>query len=481
MKKNVLFLGLLGLALNAQAQSGPWVPVNTVNSQAFAPGYRITDVKTISPTVAWLVAQESSTAGYPNSFFVTNNPAGDQFSFGTTIPGNGAQNFQTGNISGVTATAAVAATYPQAGGGGELIRTTNGGVSWNKVSTASQFNGNIGGFCDFVHMFSATEGVALGDPTNGSFEILRTTDSGATWTRVPAANMPTPLANEYGLTRSFFAQGNTIWAGMGSSVSSDPVRVLRSTDKGVTWTASPVTTLLGGINRLAFKDANNGIAYSVTVANGAVTAVNLIRTADGGATWSAITPVNTNSGSFFRYDIDAIDGRYYSIGQRFPVTSPAATAYDFGASYSTDGINWTNTNRSQGYFAFDLVTGATTGAAAGYAGTQTDANGVGGIFKAINANIIAATRDGALESALTVFPNPSATGIFNVDLGSNLKAGAKLTVMDALGRQVKSQTLTAATVGARTFALDLSTEKAGVYMLQIQTEAGLATRKLVVE
>ena len=88
------------------------------------------------------------------------------------------------------------------------------------------------------------------------------------------------------------------------------------------------------------------------------------------------------------------------------------------------------------------MTGATTGAAAGYAGTQTDANGVGGIFKAINANIIAATRDGALESALTVFPNPSATGIFNVDLGSNLKAGAKLTVMDALGRQVKSQTLT---------------------------------------
>lgn len=483
MKKNVLSLALLGLAGFAQAQTTtnplPWVLVNSPNSNAFAPGYRITDVKTISNTQAWLVAEENSATGYPNAFFVTNNAAGDQFNFGTTIPGNGAQNFQTGNISGVNTTTAVAATYPQSGGGGEIVRTTNGGVSWTKVTTAAQFNANAGGFCDFVHMFDASVGVALGDPTNGYFEILRTTDGGATWTRVPSGSIPAPLANEYGLTRSFFARGNTIWAGMGSSNATDPVRVLKSTDRGLTWTASPVTTLLGGINRLAFKDDLNGIAYNLTVANGAVTAVNVIRTTDGGATWSPITPVNASTGSFFRYDIDAADGRYYSVGQRFPASNPAVAA-DFGSSYSTDGVTWTNINTSQGFFTFDVIPATTAGVNPGYAGTVTDANGIGGIFKTTNVNVVTATRDAALQSSLSVYPNPSTTGLFTVDLGSTLKAGAQLSVADALGRQVKTQTLTPAAVGARKLTLDLSGEKTGVYTLQIRTEAGIATQKLVV-
>ena len=484
MKKNLLFLGLLGLAFNSYAQQtnlGPWVEVNTQNTNAFVPGFRITDVKTVSANVAWIVARENTTNSLSNYAFVTNNAAGDQFNFASTIPTVGTQTLTTGNISPVglpgtpaASTTAIAATYPRTGAGGEIIRTTDGGQSWNAVTSAAQFNGNNNGFCDFVHMFNATTGIAFGDPTNNSFEILRTTDGGVTWTRLPAASSPAPLTGEAGLTRSFFALGNTIWAGTGSTDEFAPVRVLRSTDQGLTWTASPVTALLGGITRLAFKDAQNGIAFNTKDDGNATSEVNMIRTSDGGATWQPITPVNNATGSFYYYEIDAVNGRYYSSGQRFP--SARANA-DFGFSTSTDGINWTNiVSGGAEFFAFDLIPGTATGSAVGYAGLQTDAAGVGGIYKTASA-IVAASRDAALQSVLSVYPNPG-TGVFSVDLGANLKAGAELTVSDALGRRVKAQTLNAATVGARKLTLDLTGEKTGIYTLQIRTEAGIATQKV---
>ena len=490
MNKSLLFLGLLGYAGAASAQTtpnlGPWVQVNTVNPASFAPGYLVRDIKTVSPNVAWAVAEENTPVGITNAFFVTNEATGTQFDFGAVNAANGAQNFQTGNISNVgvagtpaAATTAIAATFPTNAAGGEILRTTNGGVSWTKVTNASQFNGGQQGFCNWVHMFDANVGVSLGDPTNGYYEVLRTVDGGVTWTRLPQAASPVPLADEYALARSFFVRGNTVWAGSGSSVASNPARVLKSTDRGLTWTVSTNTTLLGGISRLAFRDDLNGIAYNTTVVANATSAVNVIRTSDGGATWSAITPINARTGSFFYYDIDAANGRYYSAGIRFPETAPTVPE-NRGSSSSIDGITWNNISLSQPFLAMDVISGTAAGTVAGYAGAATDAAGAGGIYKASNV-VQLANRDAALQSALSVYPNPSATGAFTVDLGSTLQAGAQLTVADALGRQVKSQTLNATAIGSKKFALDLSSEKSGVYTLQIRSAAGIATQKLVVE
>jgi len=84
MKKCLLFLGLLGAASSAQAQTpinlGPWVRVNTTNLSSYAPGYSALHVNTVSPNVAWTVAQDL-TNGNANYFFVTNNAAGTEFYF----------------------------------------------------------------------------------------------------------------------------------------------------------------------------------------------------------------------------------------------------------------------------------------------------------------------------------------------------------------------------------------------------------------
>ncbi|WP_201981789.1 T9SS type A sorting domain-containing protein [Hymenobacter rubidus] len=489
MKKTLLFMGLLGFAASARAQTpivmGPWTQVNTVGYGTFAPGYDVVNIATASPTICWALTEEySATTNTPaNTYLVTNNAAGTQFDFGPISAPTGNQAYETANIApvGVSATTAIAGNYG-ANGGGEILRTTNAGASWTKVLTFA----NSSSFLDFVHMFNSLDGVAVGDPTLGYFEIYTTSNGGVSWTRVPQANIP-PVLNtrEYGLVRSFFAQGNTIWFAGASSQATDPVRIFKSTDKGVTWTASPVTALLGSVHRLAFKDASNGIAYNydVDATTGAVTAIHMISTSNGGATWSPITPVNSAAGSFYRTDIDGVNGAYYSVGVRFPRASPSVIA-DFGSSYSTDGINWrniTNINalaNNQIFLTLDLIASGT--GAVGYAGSFTDGQGAGGVYQS-NRVITSTTRDVALQSELGVYPNPSASGIFTVDLGSSLKAGAQLTVTDALGRQVKSQVLNATTVGAKKFNLDLSGEKTGIYTLQIRTDNGIATQKVVIE
>jgi hypothetical protein len=111
--------------------------------------------------------------------------------------------------------------------------------------------------------------------------------------------------------------------------------------------------------------------------------------------------------------------------------------------------------------------------------------GAGGIFRWGGATLTPtrtlAARNSELQKALAVYPNPSASGLFKVKVVAGMKAGATLTVVDALGRQVAAQTLTATNVAAESVNLDLSKEKAGVYTLQVRTESGVAHQNLVIQ
>ena len=507
MKKTLLFLGLLGFASQAQAQA-PWTLVNTPNSNMFSQ-YNVVEINTLSQNLAWAVTQARVTTGtaVPNTFLVTNNSTttGDEYDFGSVSVTPTAT---VGNISGISATTALASGYPGstysgpgAGSGstpgtygGEIVKTTNAGQTWVRKTSATQFFG-AGTFCNWVHMFNATTGVALGDPptAGGGFEILRTTDGGETWSAV--SGIPVPLADEYGNAGSFFASASapgTLWTGLASSVSTNTVRVLKTTDFGATWTVSNrIPNIVGAVSQLAFKSNNlEGIAYGFTIIgtapNASIGAVNLARTTDGGRSWTAVTPNNDATGNFYRNSIDAVGNVFYSTGARFGPAPATQVPEDFGTSTSTDGINWTTLNLSgatlaaPGYFfCMDLIAGPTANNVVGHGGLYTDVNGVGGVYK-FN-RTITTTRNAALQSALSVYPNPSASGLFKVDLGSELKAGAQLTVVDALGRQVAAQTLNATAIGSKTVNLDLSAEKTGVYTLQIRTDAGIATQKLVID
>ncbi len=128
-------------------------------------------------------------AGYTSySNAIKTSDGGNTWQF-FSIPDTG-----TVIISNVCALNASTCYYVEFNGNGNIWKTENGGLSWTNKTT-TQF---VGSWANFYHAISADTGVAGGDPNGGYWDICLTYDGGNTWSRVPSANIPTPLANEYG-------------------------------------------------------------------------------------------------------------------------------------------------------------------------------------------------------------------------------------------------------------------------------------------
>jgi len=115
-------------------------------------------------------------------------------------------------------------------GGGSILHTVNAGKNWQVQSSATFSAPN--GFPNIVYFFDALHGMCMGDPNNGYFEIYTTSNSGNTWNRVPAGNIPPNVKDETGTTNFYAAKGDTIWFGTSNG------RVFRSIDRGLNWTAA---------------------------------------------------------------------------------------------------------------------------------------------------------------------------------------------------------------------------------------------------
>ena len=88
--------------------------------------------------------------------------------------------------------------------------------------------------------WGAPGGISFGSPGTGnasvdSLRIYRTQDGGSSWNRIPAANLPAPLAGEgvwiYSGNGLYDSRGDTLWFGTRSG------RVFRTVDRGQTWAA----------------------------------------------------------------------------------------------------------------------------------------------------------------------------------------------------------------------------------------------------
>jgi hypothetical protein len=87
-----------------------------------------------------------------------------------------------------------------------------------------------------------------------------------------------------------------------------------------------------------------------------------------------------------------------------------------------------------------------------------------------------ATRDAAMNAAVSVFPNPSPDGHYVLNTTEPALLAAPLTVFDATGRVVRREN--ALKLAAATRPLDLSALPGGIYTVQLATPRGLVTRKL---
>ncbi len=165
-----------------------------------------------------------------------------------------------------------------------IYKTTDGGHNWNLLFT----NPDAKGFFDALAFWDAGHGVVVGDPVDGHFVILTTSDGGRTWQR---RKTPDAMAEEGAFAASgtcLITRGkNDVWLGTGGP---HGARIFHSADRGTSWTV--VTTPIRkdsastGIFSLAFSDARHGVAVGGDYRHDQSAEHNIAVTSDGGRTWT---------------------------------------------------------------------------------------------------------------------------------------------------------------------------------------------------
>lgn len=185
-----------------------------------------------------------------------------------------------------------------AGEKARIYRTTDGGRTW-----ALQFtNTAAGAFFDCLDFWDARNGIAMSDPLDKRFLLLRTED-GMTWRQIPSQAHPVALDGE-----AAFAASGTCLVTVGkqraylATGGGPQARVFVTRDRGATWSAAatplPASIPSAGVFSLAFKDEDTGLALGGDYLKPDSQHV-VARTRDGGRSWEAVGKTSYVSGAAF--------------------------------------------------------------------------------------------------------------------------------------------------------------------------------------
>ena len=173
------------------------------------------------------------------------------------------------------------------GGQSRIYKTMDGGRRWLLQFT----NPDSSAFYDCFAFWDTKRGIAVSDAVDGQILIIITSNGGATWARVSPERIP-PAVNGEG---AFAASGTCVvtlgdrlaWIGTGAG---ERARVFQTEDGGNNWSVVETPIMQGtsttGIASVSFRDRLNGIAAGGDVAGRDSTGPNVVRTIDGGKSWS---------------------------------------------------------------------------------------------------------------------------------------------------------------------------------------------------
>jgi photosystem II stability/assembly factor-like uncharacterized protein len=341
-----------------------------------------------------------------------------------------------------------------------LYKSFNGGSSWSLVSGTY----TPGSFADWGHFFDSQNGVVLGDPKGGTFEIYTTSDGGGSWSKV--SGLPVPLTNETGLNDDYSAIGNVIVSGTTTS------RVYRSNDQGNTWSVSTALPVAASpVISVAVKDSNTYAAI-LQVTGGKADQYPVYLTQDGGNTWSSMVAGTGDAGNF----MNIRTGIAYVPGTNaWVLTSADFASGSFGSVYSTNnGSTWTTIDSAVQHTATPRFLSPTKGWSGGF---SDPANNLGMFL--LGNGFVTGVHSVVFDGSFKTYPNPS-SGQFMLYLNTPKHGNLQVNISNATGQVVASFSKSLVT-GSVYHLFNLKNLSKGIYFLQIQMANEKSTKKIIIQ
>ena len=322
-------------------------------------------------------------------------------------------------------------------------RSADGGRTWSNPVTllrdgASGFNDKetlSADPTDARFVYAVWDRITRG--AGGPSWFARTTDGGASWEPARVIYDPGPSAQTIANLIRVLPDGTLVdmylWLRGDAAVTDARVEVIRSTDRGVTW-SQPIT--ISAFRAMGARDpvtgqvirdgsivpqmavAPNGTLYVVwqdARFSGTRDAIALSRSTDGGLTWSAPVSVNGSLAvAAFTPQVhvraDGVVGVTY-FDLRSDTGDPATLLVDYWLARSSDGVTWSETRVSP---AFDIATAPVVDGAF-FLGDYMGLASAGDAFlafyarttgNALNRTDVFMTRVSATATASKVTPEP---------------------------------------------------------------------------
>lgn len=175
-------------------------------------------------------------------------------------------------------------------GSGKIYGTDDGGASWRELLSQPGTYFRAVGFIDAMNGFAGNIGTDYFPGVTDTRPLYRTRDGGKTWAAVEGLTEETikGICAIDVLHSRFVNAGKLderVIVHAGGRVGG-PAKLLRSLDGGETWSAIDMTPYTAMILDVKFFDAMNGIVFGASDADVQQSHARILRTDDGGRTWT---------------------------------------------------------------------------------------------------------------------------------------------------------------------------------------------------
>ena len=203
-------------------------------------------------------------------------------------------------------------------GRGVIIKTINGGETWDTLSCAVKTS------LTSVFFTDSTTGYVVG----GNGTILKTINAGVTWA------MDTTGLGNLGVWDDFqsifFTDANTGYVA-GPNYGNNSGKILKTVNAGTTWAVIP-TGITSGFNAVFFPDADTGYALSATT---------IFKTTNAGLNWSSLSKGTAQPNMTSVFFPDSATG--YAVG------TPMGNYPSVYLKTTNGGRNWTSLPNAPGF------------------------------------------------------------------------------------------------------------------------------------